>query len=76
MMVANAVVPVAEAYQDAFPGTSPGPGTPLKMWDAIRYTAEEQFEEDRLAVSSPCSVITCRDPWRSRSAHEAAGHSA
>jgi hypothetical protein len=46
-MVASAVVPVAEAYQDAFPGTSPGREL-RSVWDAIRYTAEERFEEDRL----------------------------
>jgi NTP-dependent ternary conflict system VMAP-like protein/trypsin-like peptidase len=46
-MIADAVVPVGEAYEEAFPG--PPPDRELRsVWDAIRYTAEERFEEDRL----------------------------
>jgi hypothetical protein len=46
-LVEAVVVPVAEVYQEAFPG--PLPRRELRSaWDAIRYTAEERFEDDRL----------------------------
>lgn len=47
VLVATAVVQVAEVYREAFPGAAPGREL-RSVWDAIRYTAEERFEDDRL----------------------------
>jgi hypothetical protein len=46
-LVAPALVQAAEVYQEAFPGKAPGQEL-RSVWDAIRYTAEEGTEDDRL----------------------------
>lgn len=46
-IVRDAQAPVLRAYSEAFPGLGPWPEF-RSVWDAIRYVAEERFEEDRL----------------------------
>lgn len=46
-IVANAAAPLAQIYLEAFPGMTPGREL-RSVWDAIRYVAEEGFEEDRI----------------------------
>lgn len=47
-IVRDATAPLQRAYEEAFPG--PCPMTEFRsVWDAIRFVAEERFEEDRLA---------------------------
>lgn len=47
-IVADAAPAVRQIYLEAFPGMPPGRDL-RSAWDAIRYVAEERFEEDRLA---------------------------
>jgi hypothetical protein len=47
-IVRDATAPAQQAYTEAFPGSGPLPEF-WSLWDAIRYVAEERFEEDRLA---------------------------
>ncbi len=47
-IVRDVTAPVQQAYEEAFP--SPGPMPEFRsVWDAIRFVAEERFEEHRLA---------------------------
>lgn len=46
-IVANVTAPVRQIHLEAFPGMAPGREL-HSVWDAIRYVAEERFEDDRL----------------------------
>jgi vWA-MoxR associated protein C-terminal domain/vWA-MoxR associated protein middle region (VMAP-M) 8/Trypsin-like peptidase domain len=47
-IVKGSVAPLRQIYLEAFPGTRPGENF-SSVWDAIRYVAEERFEEDGLS---------------------------
>jgi hypothetical protein len=48
-------VPVRHVYQEAFPGAVPARKL-CSLWDAIRYVAEERFEQDRLIRFLGCLI--------------------
>jgi hypothetical protein len=47
-IVRDATASPRQVYSEAFPGPAPLPEF-RSVWDAIRYVAEERYEEDRLA---------------------------
>lgn len=52
-IVRGATAPLRQVYLEAFPGPPPQ-HEPRSVWDAIRYVAEERFEEDRLSRFLGC----------------------